>query len=65
MGLRRDKFMLSQVQDRIDRLELSINLLKDHLYKFGNQLPPRPLKFIKNQIKFFKRELQIRRDYPP
>jgi len=56
--------MLSQVQDRIDTLELSINLLEDHLHKFGNQLPLRPLKFINNQIKFFKRELQLRRDYP-
>ncbi len=65
MGLRRDKFMLSQVQARIDRIELSINLLEEHLHKFGNQLLPRPLKFIRNQIKFFKHELQIRRDYPP
>ena len=64
MGLRRDKFMLSQVQDRIDKLKLSIYLLEDHLHKFGNQIPPRPLKFIKNQIEFFKRELQIRKDYP-
>ena len=37
MGLRRDKFMLSHVQDRIDRLELSINLLEDHLHKFGHE----------------------------
>lgn len=65
MGLRRDKFMLSQVQDRIDKLALSINLLEDHLHKFGNQLLPRPLKFIKNQIKLFKREIRIRIDYPP
>ncbi|MEE9376593.1 MAG: hypothetical protein V3V33_00980 [Candidatus Lokiarchaeia archaeon] len=57
--------MLSQVQARIDRIELSINLLEEHLHKFGNQLLPRPLKFIRNQIKFFKHELQIRRDYPP
>ena len=64
MGLRRDKIMLSQVQDRIDRIELSINLLEDHLHKFGHELLPRPLKFIKNQIKNFKRELQIRIDYP-
>ena len=56
--------MLSQVQDRIDRIELSINLLEDHLHKFGHELLPRPLKFIKNQIKNFKRELQIRIDYP-
>lgn len=56
--------MLSQVQDRINRLELSLNLLEDHLQKYGNQLQPRPLKFIQSQINYFKREIQIRRDYP-
>ena len=56
--------MLSQIQDRINRLELSINLLEDHLQKYENQLQPRPLKFIQSQIKHFKRELQIRTDYP-
>ncbi|MBA7621706.1 hypothetical protein ES703_29072 [subsurface metagenome] len=56
--------MLSQVQDRINRLELSVNLLEDHLQKYGNQLQPRPLKFIQSQIVYFKREIRIRRDYP-
>jgi len=56
--------MLNQIQDRINKLELSINLLEDHLHKFGKQIQPRPLKFIKNQIKSLKHELQIRRDYP-
>jgi len=56
--------MMRQIQERMNRLELSINLLEDHLQKYGHLLEPRPLRFIKNQIKYYKRELQIRRDYP-
>lgn len=56
--------MMRQIQERINRLEVSINLLEDHLYKYGHLLEPRPLRFIKNQINHYKRELQIRRDYP-
>ena len=55
---------MSDIQKRINRLEFSINLLEDHLYKYGHLIPPRPLRFIKNQINHFKRELQIRMDYP-
>ncbi|MFX1366495.1 MAG: hypothetical protein ACFFCE_03275 [Promethearchaeota archaeon] len=56
--------MLNQVQDRINKLELSINLLEEHLRKFGHQIKTRPFNFIKYQIENMKRELQIRQDYP-
>ncbi len=56
--------MLNQVQHRISKLELSINLLEEHLRKFGQQIKPGPFKFIKYQIENMKREIQIRRDYP-
>jgi len=56
--------MMSDVQKRINRLELSINLLEDHLYKYGHLIAPRPLRFISNQINHYKRELQLRKDYP-
>jgi hypothetical protein len=56
--------MISEVQARINRLKLSIRLLEDHLRKFGNKIQPRPLYFIRNQIDNYKRELQIRVDYP-
>ena len=55
---------MNDTQKRINKLELSINLLEDHLYKYGHDIPPRPLRFIRSQISHFKRELQIRKDYP-
>ena len=56
--------MMREVRERIYRLELSIYLLEDHLRKYAHEIKPRPLKFIKNQIKQYKRELQIRKDFP-
>jgi hypothetical protein len=56
--------MMRQVQERINRLKLSINLLEDYIKKYGHLIQPRPLRFIKNQVKYFKRELQIREDFP-
>ena len=55
---------MREVQDRINKLELTINLLEDHIKKYGHLLKPRPLRFIEGQINFYKRELEIRRDYP-
>lgn len=56
--------MMREIQERINKLELSINLLEDYIKKYGHLIEPRPLRFIMNQIKFFKRELNIRKDYP-
>ncbi|MFX1302639.1 MAG: hypothetical protein ACFFBV_03295 [Promethearchaeota archaeon] len=56
--------MMKEIQERIHKLELSIYLLEDHLQKYAHLIKPRPLRFIKNQIKHYKRELQIRKDYP-
>ncbi|MFX0002553.1 MAG: hypothetical protein ACFE9C_09120 [Candidatus Hodarchaeota archaeon] len=56
--------MLQSTQERINKLELTINLLEDHLEKYENLIAPQQLKFIKNQIRYYKRELQIRRDFP-
>ena len=55
--------MVSEIQKRIDTLELSIRLLEDHLRKFDHLIRNRPLYFIRNQINTYKRELQIRMDY--
>ena len=55
---------MSQTQKRINKLELTINLLEDHLQKYEQVIQPRPLRFIKSQIRYYKRELQIRRDFP-
>ena len=56
--------MMREIQKRINKLELSVNLLEDHLQKYGHLIQPYPFKFIQNQISLFKRELEIRRDYP-
>ena len=56
--------MMREVQERIHKLELSIYLLEDHLRKYAHEIKPGPLKFIKNQIRQYKRELLIRKDYP-
>ncbi|MFX1570719.1 MAG: hypothetical protein ACFFCV_20465 [Promethearchaeota archaeon] len=55
---------MNDVQKRIDRLEYSISFLENHLHEFGHLIQPKPLRFIRSQIKHYKRELQIRKDYP-
>ena len=55
--------MVSEVQKRIDTLQLSIRLLEDHLRKYGHLITSKPLQFITNQVNNYKRELEIRRDY--
>jgi len=56
--------MMREIHERIAKLELSIYLLEDHLQKYYHEIKPRPLRFIKSQIREYKRELQIRKDYP-
>lgn len=56
--------MMRETQERIKRLELSINLLEEHLQKYAHLIETRPFNFIRNQISLYKRELQIRKDYP-
>jgi len=56
--------MVREIQKRIDTLQLSIRLLEDHLRKYGHLIGSKPIHFIKNQIIHYRRELQIRIDYP-
>ena len=55
---------MREIQDRINKLELTINLLEDHIKKYGHLIQPRPLRFMEGQISYYKRELEIRKDYP-
>lgn len=55
---------MSQTQNRINKLELAINLLEDHLQKYEHLIQSKPIRFIKDQIRYYKRELQIRRAFP-
>lgn len=56
--------MVSEIQKRIDTLQLSIKLLEDHLHMYGHLITSKPRHFIFNQINNYRRELQIRTDYP-
>ena len=55
---------ISEIQKRINTLELSVRLLEDHLRRYGHLIKPRPRSFIVNQIENYKRELEIRVNYP-
>ncbi|MFX1410545.1 MAG: hypothetical protein ACFFA6_09345 [Promethearchaeota archaeon] len=56
--------MMREIQERINKLELSISILEDHLKKFGHRIEPKAYFYIKNQIETYKHELQIRKDFP-
>ncbi|MFX1322695.1 MAG: hypothetical protein ACFFAQ_13745 [Promethearchaeota archaeon] len=56
--------MMREIEERISKLELSIEILKDHLKKYGHRIDPKAYDYIKNQIESYKHELQIRKDYP-
>ncbi len=55
---------ISEIQKRIETLELSVRLLEDHLRKYGHLIKPKPRGFIVNKIENYKRELAIREKYP-
>ncbi len=57
--------MMKKVYERINLLENSIRVLESILNKFGPQTKSLPLRHLQNQIDVYKRELQIRREYPP
>ena len=56
--------MMREVEERKNKLELSIRILEDHLKKYGHRIEPKAYDYIKNQIESYKLELQIRKDYP-
>lgn len=56
--------MMREIQERINRLELSIKILEDHLKNYGHRIEPKAYNYIKNQIASYKQELQIRKDFP-
>ncbi len=57
--------MMKKVYERINLLENSIRVLESILKKFGPRTNSLPIRYLQNQIDVYKRELQIRREYPP
>ena len=55
---------MSEAKERVNKLDLSIKLLEDHLHKYGDLIPFKSLHFINQRIKNFKREIRIRKDFP-
>jgi predicted patatin/cPLA2 family phospholipase len=55
----REKVMIAGVQERITILENSIKILEEILRNLGQNNV-----LIQNRIKSYKKELQIRKDYP-
>ncbi len=53
-----------KVNERISLLENSIKLLKEIIKNCGPQNESKPVNLIQNRITSYKRELQIRKDYP-
>ena len=51
------------VEDRIKKIEFSIPILQDHLNKFADEMEPEAREFIENNLEYFRRELEIRKDY--
>ena len=56
---------MKKIHERINLLENSIRVLESILNKFGPQTKSLPLRHLQNQIDVYKRELKIRREYPP
>ena len=56
--------MMSEAHKRINKLDLSVSLLEDHLLKYGDLIPFESLHFIKQRIHNFRREIRIRKDFP-
>ena len=56
--------MRKEIEERIEGLEKAAGILEDHLGKFGHMMQSKPREFIMEQIKYFKREIKIRRDFP-
>ena len=52
------------IEARIEKIELSIPILQEHVEKFGEEIEPEAYEFIIDIIEFLKRELEIRKDFP-
>ena len=59
-----DKHEIQTSRERINYLNLHIQILKDHLQDYGHLTENRAFVYIKSQIRALERELKIRRDFP-
>ena len=59
-----DKHDIKTSSERINYLKLHIQILKEHIQKYGCLTERKALIFINDQIRMLERELKIRRDFP-
>ncbi len=59
-----DKHEIRTSRERIDYLNLHVQILKEHLQEHGHLTEKRALIYIESQIRALERELKIRRDFP-
>ena len=59
-----DKHEIQTSRERINYLNLHIQILKDHLQEYGYLTEKRAFVYINNQIRALERELKIRKDFP-
>ncbi|MEJ2248739.1 MAG: hypothetical protein P8Y70_04465 [Candidatus Lokiarchaeota archaeon] len=49
--------------DRVKQLELSIEILSDHINKFKDEMNKETLSFLLSELTIMRRELEIRKFY--
>ena len=59
-----DQHEIKTSRERMNYLSLHIEILKDHLQKYGYMTERKALIFIQEKIRALERELKIRRDFP-
>ena len=59
-----DQHEIKTSRERMTYLILHIEILKDHLQKYGHMTEKKALIFIQEKIRALERELKIRRDFP-
>ncbi|TXT65605.1 MAG: hypothetical protein BAJALOKI3v1_90048 [Promethearchaeota archaeon] len=45
-------------------LQRAIEILEDHLNKFGSNINSDQVSFIRDKLELYKREIKIRKDFP-
>ena len=56
--------MMSEIQERVNKLELTVSTLEKLLTKFGHLSESKTFEQLKNVLNLYKRELQLCKDYP-
>ena len=52
------------LENRITMLEKTVKILENHLNEHGHKIDLKSLNFLSERLLIFKRELQIRKDFP-